>query len=1030
MANDIDKTSPHYKGDFGSIYEVNKKFPTGGVAGDFVVVEGWAHYWNADRASWCVNAERDSYWDELITNIIEKFKLVRGATYMGVASLDTVPAKAIGAKMYYFATVAGTYKNFGDLVVPQGINVLYSENGSSWVNTTLLEVAQELGVSTKKVVSQKALNDALNLKADQSSVNEALAKKADKETVKTELAKKADKETVKTELAKKADKEAVDKELDKKADKTNVAFSLDLKANKTDVAKENAKQDAEINRKANQHDVESALNSLRKDIGERTVIDGNVENNPDEEDLTSKSLSNGTMVLSLKDRDYNPLEYSGKGYKILRKNLHDVTCAITKIQVTKVPAIDGYVSIIINGVETHVDLVASTDNTVALVAKKIADKLYETLDEYVTSIDGALVTCTRRFGGDVTTSSFSGVNTGSEAAISESSKTELRNLITPVMISEPNTIYEIRYDFDLNGETIEMKEGCTFKFNGGSFINANIILQNNCKIVNGRINIAGNALILLNNNCTIENCTFTHVSWCKNGYGTLFAENKENIKIHNCTFKKQKKPAKSEKCSSIDLRNCKDFIINNITSYYSEGENIIVKSGSGIVSNSVLYNGWSGIGTNHYGASDSTPITEGDGTSSIIISNNIVINAIAAGITINSDNVICSNNQILWFGKDEDNKTIVRGPGIRLGHSFTYANNCLIDNNIIKWGKFVTSSGASTSDRGISLDAGNNNIIQNNYIQGVLKGIGSSVTKKQGTIIKNNNINAIMGGIVIYNDINCTIENNNINVKQGTGLWSHLCDSVIKSNTVKFSDGIPDTDTLTDEDYCGFLIETGNNNCTISNNFVVAHNSLKIDTTDSKDVILTNNRFKSQKDYRIDFTCENLIYKGNDICNQSIKLPKKAYVDNNRIFGCSVSAIRIEKCIEHIITNNHFATESNYAVSIYITNTTEIERCIINNNTCSSGTAFCQKEALSYYGNKLKTGFSPSYKDEINPLFFLNGQVVDSQGYPEYLIRGKSYNRPTLTENHAGAEYYDVSLKKKILWNGTEWTNVDGTTLS
>ena len=212
MANDIDKTSPHYKGDFGSIYEVNKKFPTGGVAGDFVVIEGWAHYWNADRATWCVNAERDSYWDELITNIIEKFKLIRGATYMGVASLDTVPAKVIGAKMYYFATVAGTYKNFGDLVVPQGINVLYSENGSSWVNTTLLEVAQELGVSTKKVVSQKALNDALNLKADQSSVNEALAKKADKETVKTELAKKFDKESVVQESG-----EAEDKVMSQKA---------------------------------------------------------------------------------------------------------------------------------------------------------------------------------------------------------------------------------------------------------------------------------------------------------------------------------------------------------------------------------------------------------------------------------------------------------------------------------------------------------------------------------------------------------------------------------------------------------------------------------------------------------------------------------------------------------------------------------------------------------------------------------------------------------------------------------------------
>lgn len=155
------------------------------------------------------------------------------------------------------------------------------------------------------------------------------------------------------------------------------------------------------------------------------------------------------------DREYNPIEFSGKGYKILRKNLHEVTCATTKIRVTKAPTTDGYVSVIINGVEIHVDLVASTDNTVALVAKKIADKLSETMDEYAISIDDALVTCTHRFGGDaIPSSSFSGVNTGSEATVDEYSKTELSNFITSVMLSEANTIYEIRYDFDLDRKTL------------------------------------------------------------------------------------------------------------------------------------------------------------------------------------------------------------------------------------------------------------------------------------------------------------------------------------------------------------------------------------------------------------------------------------------------------------------------------------------------------------------------------------------------------------------------------------------------
>ncbi len=211
MAIDINKEDPHYKGEYGSIYEVNRKFPTGGVAGDFVVIDGWAHYWNADRGTWCVNAERDSYWDELITNIIEKFKLVRCATYMGVANLDTVPAKDIDAKMYYFATVAGTYKNFDNLVVPQGINVLYSENGSSWVNTTLLEVAQELGVSTNKVVSQKTLNDALAKKFDKESVVQESGEAEDKVMSQKAVSDKLrDLSSTITEIKKKANNASTD----------------------------------------------------------------------------------------------------------------------------------------------------------------------------------------------------------------------------------------------------------------------------------------------------------------------------------------------------------------------------------------------------------------------------------------------------------------------------------------------------------------------------------------------------------------------------------------------------------------------------------------------------------------------------------------------------------------------------------------------------------------------------------------------------------------------------------------------------
>ena len=228
MANDIDKTSPHYKGEFGSIYEVNQKFPSGGVEGDYVAIDGWAHYWNADRGTWCVNAQRDSYWDELITNIIEHFKTIKGATYMGVATTDTVP-DTTAAKMFYFALQGGKYANFGNQDVAQGINVLLTEDGKSWTVQSLISVALELGASTTMLVSQKAITDAINRKANTTDVDEALAKKADKETMNTELAKKFDKVSVVQETGTATDKVMSQKVVtDNLTELQNTVFPLEV----------------------------------------------------------------------------------------------------------------------------------------------------------------------------------------------------------------------------------------------------------------------------------------------------------------------------------------------------------------------------------------------------------------------------------------------------------------------------------------------------------------------------------------------------------------------------------------------------------------------------------------------------------------------------------------------------------------------------------------------------------------------------------------------------------------------------------
>lgn len=94
----------------------------------------------------------------------------------------------------------------------------------------------------------------------------------------------------------------------------------------------------------------------------------------DEEDITTEGDTPQTQVLKLKDRAYDSLNASGKGYKILRKNWQTI-----------------------NG--------------------------------------------------------------------------ERKNVLTQEMINEPNTIYEIRYDFDLNGEKVELPSNCVLKFNGGRLLN-------------------------------------------------------------------------------------------------------------------------------------------------------------------------------------------------------------------------------------------------------------------------------------------------------------------------------------------------------------------------------------------------------------------------------------------------------------------------------------------------------------------------------------------------------------------------------
>ena len=45
------------------------------------------------------------------------------------------------------------------------------------------------------------------------------------------------------------------------------------------------------------------------------------------------------------------------------------------------------------------------------------------------------------------------------------------------------------------------------------------------------------------------------------------------------------------------------------------------------------------------------------------------------------------------------------------------------------------------------------------------------------------------------------------------------------------------------------------------------------------------------------------------------------------------------------------------------------------------------------------------------------------------IYKGTDKQRPDNSTISMGFQYYDTTLKKYIVWNGTEWTNMDGSSL-
>ena len=93
-----------------------------------------------------------------LNNIISS--IGSNATFAGIAIPITSPGTP-DQNVFYFAVQAGTYVNFGGLVIKGGFNIIKNNTSGNWVLSNVYELVDKLGDSETAVISQKAVTTEL-----------------------------------------------------------------------------------------------------------------------------------------------------------------------------------------------------------------------------------------------------------------------------------------------------------------------------------------------------------------------------------------------------------------------------------------------------------------------------------------------------------------------------------------------------------------------------------------------------------------------------------------------------------------------------------------------------------------------------------------------------------------------------------------------------------------------------------------------------------------------------------------------------
>lgn len=263
----------------------------------------------------------------------------------------------------------------------------------------------------------------------------------------------------------------------------------------------------------------------------------------DSEDITATVDNLNQTSLTFADKNYNTTDYSGLGRVYLRKNIQTVvnpntgitysTNLLTQQMLNK----ENTIYVLQYDYSLNYQTISIPEGSILVFEG--GDINNGTLNCNSTIIVGkfrgnATIAGTYSFQDaqadeeDITQSQSSVLkfkNKGyDEANFSGLGRTYLRknivngvNVLTQDMINNPNTIYHIQYDYNLNGQTITIPSGCVLLFEGGSISNGNI------KGIDTIIDNPSNNIIF--DNIIIQGawlCSFIDSNWFKEyNEGTL-----------------------------------------------------------------------------------------------------------------------------------------------------------------------------------------------------------------------------------------------------------------------------------------------------------------------------------------------------------------------------------------------------------------------------------------------------------------------------------------------------------------------------